>query len=100
MSKFLNRVSSQLILAQLRQLWSQRGPNGPTGTLALLDVEQASSRGHVIAPMAHVKATRQKQLNVPGQTDQIVLKDRIQKKIILKLINLILEFFFEIDNRM
>ena len=78
-SKFLNRVSSQLILAQLRQLWNQRGPNGPTGTLALLDAERASSRGHVIAPTAHATAKRQKQLNVLAQTDQIVLKDRFRK---------------------
>ena len=77
---FSNRVTSQLILAQLRQLWSQRGPNGPTGTLALLDAERASSRGHVIAPTALAKAKRQKQLNVLAQTDQTVLKDRIQKK--------------------
>ena len=78
-SKFLNRVSSQQIPARLRQLRSQRGPNGPTGTLALLDAERASSRGHVIAPTVHATAKRQKQLNVLAQTDLIALKDRIRK---------------------
>ena len=71
-------MSSQQILAQLRQLRSQRGPNGQTGTLALLDAGRASNRGHVIAPTAHAKAKLQKQLNVLAQTDQIVPKDRIR----------------------